>query len=163
MDEIDAGVGEADGGEFDAAPPERAEAQGGADGVGTNDRLGAKGRVFVDDEIFEGEARKGKEIEADLVEMDGAAEAVADAVGDALLIAVDADERRKENEKKDCQSGKGHIEQATEGMDAERRRDVCVRSFAVLVGWIHFLHEFLGSPCSVPSCQCRCEIFESGP
>ena len=91
VDEVDAGVGEADGGELDAAAPEGAEAEGGADGVGADDGLGAEGGVFVDDEVFEGEAGEREEVEDDSVEVDGAAEAVADAGGDAVLVAVDAD------------------------------------------------------------------------
>ena len=100
VDEVDAGVGEADGGELDAAAPEGADAKGGADGVGADDGLGAECWIFLDDEIFENEAGEGKEVQADFVEVDGAAEAVADAVGDALLIAIDADERREEDEEK---------------------------------------------------------------
>ena len=155
VDEIDAGIGEADGGELDAAAPEGADAEGGADGVGADDGLGAEGGVFVDDEIFEGEAGEREEVEADFVEMDGAAEAVADAVGDALLIAIDADERREEDEEKDRQGCEGEIEKAAEGAGAERRRAVCVDGFAILVGWIDFLHEFLSSQLSVLRCQCR--------
>jgi hypothetical protein len=37
--------------------------------------------------------------------MDGAAEAGADAGGDTLLVAVQTDERRKQNEQKDCEAG----------------------------------------------------------
>jgi len=39
--------------------------------------------------------------------MNGAAEAVADAVGDALLIAIDTDERREQDEEKDRQGCEG--------------------------------------------------------
>jgi hypothetical protein len=148
MDEIDAGVGEADGGELDAAAPEGADAKGGTDGVGADNGFGAKGGVFVNDEIFEDEAGEGEEVEADFVEMNGAAEAVADAVGDALLIAIDADERREKDEEKDRQGCEGEIEKTAESTGAERGRAVCVDGFAILVGWIHFLHGF-----QVLSCQ----------
>ena len=127
VDEVDAGVGEADGGELDAAAPEGADAEGGADGVGADDGLGAEGGVFVDDEVFESEAGEREEVQADPVEMDGAAEAVADAVGDALLIAIDADERREQDEEKDRQGCEGEVEKAAQGMGAERRAGVCVR------------------------------------
>jgi hypothetical protein len=140
VNEVDAGVSEADGGEFDASAPERADTQGGTDGVGADDRLGAESGVFVDDESFEGEAGKGEEIQAYLVEMDGAAEAGADAVGDALLIAIDADERREENEEKEDKSRAGEIEKATERVDAEGWWGVRGRVFGLFVGWIHFLH-----------------------
>ncbi len=76
MDEVDAGVGEADGGELDVAAPEGAEAEGGADGVGADDGLVAEGGVFADDEVLEGEAGEREEVERDVVEVDGTAEAV---------------------------------------------------------------------------------------
>ena len=71
------------------------------------------------------------------------------------LVAVDADQRREKNEEKDDQSRDGEVEKAAEGVGAESRRGVCVDGFAVLVGWIHFLHEFLSSQLSVLRCQCR--------
>src|SRR5258708_2711149 len=49
VDEIDAGVGEADGGELDAAAPEGGDAEGGADRVGADDGVGTECGVFVDD------------------------------------------------------------------------------------------------------------------
>jgi hypothetical protein len=119
VDEIDAGVSEADGGELDAAAPERGDAEGGADGVGADDGFGAECGVFLDDQIFKDEAGKWEEVEADFVEMDGAAEAVADAVGDALLIAIDADERRKQDEEKDRQRGEGEVQKAAKSSGAE--------------------------------------------
>jgi hypothetical protein len=119
VNEIDAGIGEADGGELDATAPEGAEAKGGADGVGANDRFGAEGGVFVDDQIFENEAGKREEVQADPVEMDGAAETVADAAGDAALIAVDADERREKGKEKNCQSSESEVQKAAEGTGAE--------------------------------------------
>jgi hypothetical protein len=149
VDEIDAGlVGEADGGELDAAAPERAEAEGDANGAGADSGFGTEGRVLVDDEVFEGEAGEREEIEADFVEMDGAAQAVADAVGDALLVAVEADERGEQNEEKNRQSGKSHVEKAAERADADGRWDVCIDGFTILVGWIHFLHERLSGAAS---------------
>jgi hypothetical protein len=155
VDEVDAGlVGEADGGELDAAAPERAEAEGDADGAGADNWLGAKGGVLVDNEVFEGEAGEREEIETDLFEMDGAAETIADAVGDALLIAAEVDKRRKQDEEKDCQSGKGQVEKAAERMGAERRWDVCVHDFALLPGWIHFLHEFPFLSCQLSVLSC---------
>jgi hypothetical protein len=144
VDEVDAGVSEADGGEFDASAPERADTQSGTDGVGADDRLGAEGGVFVDDEFFEGEAGEWEKIQAYLVEMDRAAEAGADAVGDALLIAVDADERREQNEEEDDKSREGEIEKAAERVDAERGQGIRGRVFALLVGWIRFLHRSVG-------------------
>ena len=65
VDEVDAGVGEADGGELDAAAPEGADAEGGADRVGADDGLGAEGGVLVDDEVLEGEAGEREEVEGD--------------------------------------------------------------------------------------------------
>ncbi len=143
VDEVDAGIGEADGGELDAATPEGADAQGGSDGVSADDRLGTECGVFVNDEIFENEAGEGQEIQADLIKMNGAAEAVADAVGDAPLVAIDADERREQNEEKDRQGSNGEVEKAAEGAGAERRRPIGVDDFVILIGWIHFLHERL--------------------
>ena len=105
VDEVDAGVGEADGGELEAAAPEGGDAEGGVDDVGADDGLVAEGWVFVDDEVFKGEAGEREEVEGDLVEVDGAAEAFAYAVGDAALIAVEADERREDNEEEDGDSG----------------------------------------------------------
>jgi hypothetical protein len=140
VNEIDAGVAEADGGELDAATPEGADAKRSADGVGTDDGLGTEGRIFVDDEIIEGEAGEREEIQADLVEVDGAAEAVTDAISDALLITIEANERREQNEEKDRQGREGHVEKAAEGTGAERRREICSDGFAILVGWISFLH-----------------------
>ncbi len=119
VDEVDAGVREADGGELDAAAPEGADAKGGADGGGADDRLGAEGGVFVDDEVLEREAGERQEIETDPVEMNGAAEAVADAVGDAPLIAIDADERGKKDEEKDHQGCEGEVEEAAQNMGAD--------------------------------------------
>jgi hypothetical protein len=142
VDEIDAGVGEADGGELYTAAPEGADAERGADGVGADDGFGAEGGVFLDDEVFEDEAGEGEEVKADFVEMDGAAQAVADGVGDALLIAIDADQRREQHEEKDRQCREGEVEKAAEGAGAERGRAVCLDGFAILVGWIHFPHEF---------------------
>ncbi len=57
VDEVDAGFGEADGGELDAAAPKGAEAEGGADGVGADDGLVAEGGVFVYNKVFKREAR----------------------------------------------------------------------------------------------------------
>jgi hypothetical protein len=107
VDEIDARVGEADGGELDAAPPEGTDAKGGADRVGADDGLGAEGGIFIYDKVFEGEAREGEEVKADFVEMDGAAETVADAVRDASLIAIEADERWEKNEEKNSKGREG--------------------------------------------------------
>jgi hypothetical protein len=142
VDEIDAGVGEADGRELDPAAPQGGDAQGGADGVGADDRFGTEGGVFVDNQIVEDEAGEREQIEAHSVEMDRAAEAVADTVGDALLIAIHADERREKDQKKDRQRCEGQVKKAAEGTRAERGRAVSVDGFAILVGWIHFLHEF---------------------
>ncbi len=153
MDEVDAGFGEADGGELDAAAPEGAEAEGGADGVGADDGLVAEGGVFVDDEVFEGEAGEREKVEGDSVEMDGAAEAVADAGGDAALIAVDADVGGQQDEQHDCERSEGEVEEATQRVGAEGRSGVVVRGFAgsdfsgfagvegALEGGIGFLHE----------------------
>ena len=76
VDEVDAGVGEADGGELDALSPEGADAQGGAHGVGADDGLAAEGGIFVDDEVFESEAGERQQVQGDVVEVDGTAEAV---------------------------------------------------------------------------------------
>jgi hypothetical protein len=77
--------------------------------------------------------------------MDGAAEAGADAVGDALLIAVDADERRKQNEQKNDQRCEGQIEKSAKSVGAESWWGVCVDGFAILVGGIHFRHKSVAS------------------
>ncbi len=148
IDEVDAGVGEADGGELEAAAPEGGDAEGGVDGVGADDGLVAEGGVFVDDEVFKGQAGEREEIEGDLVEVDGAAKAFADAVGDAALVAVETDQRRKQNEEKDDQTGEDDVGQPTEGSAADGWRDVVVDEFAGVfvwglhwvVGWVHFLH-----------------------
>ena len=66
MDEVDAGVGEADGGELEAAAPEGADAEGRVDGGGTDDGLVAECGVFVDDKVFEREAGDEDE-DADLL------------------------------------------------------------------------------------------------
>ena len=143
MDEIDAGLGEADGGELDAAAPEGAEAEGGTDGVGPDDGLRAEGGVFVNDEVLECEAGERKEIEADFVEVDGAAEAVADAGGDAALVAVavDADVWGKQDQQKQSEGRERQIEESTERVDADDRGGVCSRGISLLVGGICFLHE----------------------
>jgi hypothetical protein len=141
VDEIDAGlVGEADVGKLDAAAPEGADAEGYANGAGANDGLGAEGGILVDDEVFKREAGEREEIQTDFVEVNGAAQAGADAVRDALLITVDADERRKQDKQKNNQSREGHIEKAAKGVGAERGWNVGINGFAILVGWIHFLH-----------------------
>ena len=85
--------------------PEGADAEGGADGHGADDGLGAEGGVLVDDEVGEGEAGERKEVEGDVVEMDGTAEALADAGGDAVLEAADVDERRDESEEDRARAG----------------------------------------------------------
>ena len=126
MDEVDAGVGEADGGELEAAAPEGGDAEGGVDDVGADDGLVAEGGVFVDDEVFEREAGEREEIEGDLVEVDGAAEALANAVGDAALIAVEADKRRQENEEQYGDSGERDVEEARERAPADSWRHVVV-------------------------------------
>jgi hypothetical protein len=142
VDEVDAGFGEADGGELDTTTPERTDTEGCTDGVCADDRFGAERGVFVDDKIFESEAGQRKEVQADSIEMDRAAEAGTDAVRDALLIAADADQRRKEHEEKNNQHGDGKIEKPMQGAGAESRGDINVRGLAILVGWmIQFLHE----------------------
>ena len=93
-----------DGGELDLAAPEGGDAQVGVDGHGADDGLVAEGGVLADDEVRDGEAGEGKEGEGDVVEMDGAAEALADAGGDAALVAVDADEGRDEREEEKARS-----------------------------------------------------------
>ena len=98
VDEVDAGVKEGDAGELDVAPPEGGEAEAGADLVGADDRLIAKGGVFIDDEIFNGEAGRGEHGEGDGVEVDGAAERGGDAGGDLAAEAIHADERRQHGE-----------------------------------------------------------------
>jgi len=143
VDEIDAGVGEADGGELDAAAPEGTDAEGGADGVGADDWLGAEGGVFIDDEVFEREAGEREEIEDDSVEVDGAAEAVADAGGDASLVAIDADVWGKQDQQKKREGRERQIEEAAERVGANDMGAVCSRDFALLVGGIGVLHEDL--------------------
>jgi hypothetical protein len=153
MDEVDAGVGEADGGELEAAAPEGADAEGRVDGSGADDGLVAEGGVFVDDEVFEGEAGEREEIQGYPIQMDGTAEAFADACCDALLIAIETDEWWKQNEEEDSEGGEGDVEKTAEGSAADGWRDVGVRGGDVnrLVGWIHFLH--LSSQLSVLSSQ----------
>ncbi len=75
--------------------------------------------------------------------MNGAAEAFADAVGDAALVAVEANQRRKQDKEKDRQSREDDIQQTTERATADGRRNISVDEFAWLEGWIHFLHERL--------------------
>jgi len=89
---------EADGGDLDLTTPERADAEGGFDLVGLDDGLAAEGGRLADDEVFEGEAGYGKDVEGDAVEMDGAAEALAHVGGDAVPEALDAEERRRDDE-----------------------------------------------------------------
>ena len=66
VDEVDGGRGavvagaEGDAGELDAAAEEGADAEGGADLAGAEDGFVAEGGVFVDDEVFEGEAGEGE-------------------------------------------------------------------------------------------------------
>ena len=137
VDEVDAGLVEADGGEFYAPGPEGADAKGGSDGTGTDDRLGAEGGVFADNQIFKGEAGEREQIEGDAVEMDGAAEAVADAGSDAALEAVDADEGRDEQEYDDGQGHARDVEQAAAMVLGEMGSLLGV---GLLVGWVDFLH-----------------------
>lgn len=92
------------------ATPERGEAQGGLDGVGANNRLGAKGRIFSDDQVFDGEAGQRKQRERDAVEVNRAAEAVSDTGSDAPLVAPEVDQRGKEDEQK--KSEDAEIEEA---------------------------------------------------
>src|ERR1700679_2831401 len=91
--------------------------------------------------------------------MDGAAEAVADAVGDALLITVDADQWREKSEEKNDECGDGEIEETSQGATAESRVLVHCRgidgSLDMLVGWIHFLHGCPGRQFSVVRSQCE--------
>ena len=145
MDEVDAGFGEADGGELDAAAPKGAEAEGGADGVGADDGLVAEGGVFVDDKVLKREAGEREKVEGDFVEMHGAAEAVADAGGDAVLIAVDANVGRQQDEQHDCEDSEGEVEEATQRVGAEGRSGVVFGGVAgvegALEGGISFLHE----------------------
>jgi hypothetical protein len=63
VDKVDAGFREADGGELDAAKPERTDPEGGTDRVGADDRLRAEGGVFVDNEVVQREAGKREEIQ----------------------------------------------------------------------------------------------------
>ncbi len=115
VDKVDARFGEADGRELDPAPPKRANAKGGTNGVGADDRLGAKGGIFIDDEIFEGKAGERQEIQTHLVEVDRPAEARTDAVGNASLIAIDADKGREEDEEKDHPAPRGTNKEGGEG------------------------------------------------
>ncbi len=77
--------------------------------------------------------------------MDGAAEAVADAGGNAVLIAVDADVRRQQDEEHDCENRERQVEEATQRVRAEGRSGVMFNGIAevdgTLVGGFGFLHE----------------------
>ena len=104
-DEVDAGVGQRDAGELDAAAPERTDANVGADLAGAQDGLGAEGGVLIDHEVLQREAGDGQQIEADPVEVDGAAERGADIARDAALVAADVDVRRKKREQQKGEDG----------------------------------------------------------
>ena len=96
VDQIDAGLFQADPGELDLFAVEGGDAEGRLDLVGADDGLGAEGGVFGDDEVCELEAGEGKKDEGDAVEMDRAAEAGADAGDDAALEAVDVQQWRQD-------------------------------------------------------------------
>jgi len=141
VNEVDAGgFAEADGGELDAVAQERAEAKGCTDGGGADDGFGAEGGVFVDDEVIEREAGEREKIEADVVEMNGAAEAVADAGGDSFLVAIEADVRRQQNEQQHGEGCESQIENPTKCAAAEGLGVVGLEGFSLLVGGVHFLH-----------------------
>ena len=105
VDEVEAGRVEGDAGELDAATPERADAERGADAVGADDGLVAEAGILLDDEVLEGEAGQRQQVERDAIEMDGATERGADAGDDAALEAVDVDQRRNQREQKDGRAG----------------------------------------------------------
>ena len=131
-DDVDAGGGalgvddEADGGELDVTTPERADADSGFDLVGADDGLVAEGGVFADDEVFEGEAGHGKEVDGDAVEMDGAAQALAHVGGDAEAEAADVDERGGEGEGQQDEQGDGDLHGPTP-KDGRCRQGLLVR------------------------------------
>ncbi len=74
--------------------------------------------------------------------MNGASEAVADAGDDALLVAVEADERREQDKEKDDQSCHDEIKNAADDAGTDDRRKIGVERFTLLVGGVHFLHVF---------------------
>ena len=104
-DEVDAGVGQDDAGELDVFAPERAEAKVCANLAGAQDGLGAEGGVLIDHEVLQRDAGDGQQIEADPVEVDGAAERGADVARDAALVAADVDVRRQKREQKKREDG----------------------------------------------------------
>ncbi len=105
--------------------PEGRDAQGDADAACLNDGFGAEGGVFRDHEVFQGEARHGQQGESDGVDVDGPAEGLADALGDAAAEAVGADERRQEDEADEQQEdGDDHEDAAALGQDDGPRAEV---------------------------------------
>ncbi len=114
-DEVNAGVGQRDAGELDAAAPERTDAKVGADLAGAQDGLGAEGGGLIDHEVLQREAGDGQQIEADPVEVDGAAERGADVERDAALVAADVDVGRQKREQQKREDGTEDGDEASAG------------------------------------------------
>ena len=83
----------------------------------------------------------GKEGEVDRVEMDGAAEAVADAAGDAVPEAVDVDQRREQDHQERKKSARA-MKKRRRRARGERRGDAPPAG-RPLVGGVDLLHERL--------------------
>src|SRR5208337_4409524 len=63
--EVQAGFVDADGADLKPSSPQREEANGGGDGAGVEDRLGAEFRVFVHSQVSEDKAGTRKQAEVD--------------------------------------------------------------------------------------------------
>ena len=102
--------------------------------------------------IFEGEAgRRGRRLRLTLSRWTGAAETVADAIGDAALIAVDADQRW-EKDGEGLQGPRWRGREGGGGCGCLSRRGVRIDGFAVLVELGPFSAWFL-----VLSCRFSCQ------
>ena len=149
VNEVDAGFGEADGGELDLAAPEGRDAHAGVDKVGADDGLGAEGGIFADDQVLDGKAGEREDREGDAVEVNGTAEAVTDGGGDAALKAADVYKRRPEDERRYDKQYESDVDEAASERGARtlvcsgKRRGLrgglsvrrCVQWISLLHGW----------------------------
>ncbi len=98
MNEIEAGLVDANAAELELPAPERGEADGSGDGASVEDGLGTVSGILVDREVGDDEAWSRQDAEFHGGEADGAAKSGGDQRGDAVLVAGDADERGKDQQ-----------------------------------------------------------------
>lgn len=91
LGDVDAGIVEADGSEFEMAREEAGQAGDGFKGGDVSERLDAEGGIFVDDDIVDGEAGAGEKAEVDGADFDFAAEGAFEGGADARSEAVAAE------------------------------------------------------------------------